>query len=239
MYNIIFPTILRTIAAFFIALILARLTGRKLIAQMTFFDYVIAVTLGSTTANLAIGPLHKSVISTVVLVTLAALAVLSGFLHIKSFWVRKYLNSEPLMVIANGKIVEENLRRARITLDEMLMMLRQKGIFNLSDAEFAMVEIDGKMSVLPKSEKQPVTPADMGIATTYRGLSKDLIIDGKIMRENLEDAKLDEDWLLESLRKYGAGDAKEVFYAGLDTAGNLFVSLKNKHKEKSGKYGIE
>jgi len=142
-------------------------------------------------------------------------------------------------MIANGKIMEKNMKKIRLSINDLMMLLREKNIFNISDVEFALMETDGKLSVLPKSQKQPITPADLKLPTTYKGLMKDIIIDGQVMYENLQDANLNEQWLYNELLTKGIKQPQEVFYAGLDTAGNLYVSIQKDEREKQGKYGLE
>lgn len=230
---------LSTFFAFVLVLILAKLMGRKLISQMTFFDFVVGVTLGSTTSNLAMNAKGIGPTATIVLLSLTLLTLLTDYLHIKNFNFRKFTDSEPITVINNGKIVSENLKKIRLTLNEMMMLLREEKVFNIADVEFALMEPDGKLSVLTKSQKQPLTPEDLNIATSYKGLTKDLVMDGEILVENLRDAHLKEDWLLSQLQMAGFHSQQEVFYAGLDTEGKLYISAKRKRQEKEGQYGID
>ena len=224
-------------AAYFYVLILVRLVGRKTMSQLTFFDFILGVTLGTLTANVVLGPDRIAALITLTIFGLLTIAV--DYLHIKSFALRKALDSEPVVLIENGKIIDQNLIKTRFTLDELQMQLRQKNVFNIADVEFAVMETNGKVSVLPKSQKQPVTPSDLGIPTSYKGLTRDIVVDGSIMYDNLYDAYLDESWLLNRLNEQGVRDIKNVVYAGLDTAGNLYVSEKNRQREHEGKHGIE
>ncbi|WHH57693.1 DUF421 domain-containing protein [Petroclostridium sp. X23] len=232
-------SMLRAVFAYLLLMVVARLMGRKAIAQMTFFDFAVAITLGSVTANLALGPKASAASATATLITLAALAILTGYIHIKSFKGRKLIDSEPVTVIKNGQIVNENMKKIRFTIDDLTSLLREKNMFNVADVEFAILESDGKISVLPKSQKQPLTPSDLNISTGYKGLTKDLVIDGSIMYENLQDIHLNEQWLRDELEKQNIVDVSEVFYAGLDTSGTLYVSKKSHADEKEGQYGIE
>lgn len=120
-----------------------------------------------------------------------------------------------------------------------MMLLREKDVFNVADVEFAVFETNGKLSVLKKSQKMPVTPSDLNIPTPYIGLTKDIIINGKILEENLQDTHLDKKWLTNELEKQNFYKIEDVFYAGLDTLGNLYVSERNKSQEKHGQHGIE
>jgi len=218
-------------------LILIRFVGRKTVSQMTFFDFIMGVSFGTITANIALGPNRSGAVA--VLVIFVFLTIILDYLHIDSFKLRKMLDSEPIVIIENGKIIEENMRKARMPIEELNMQLREKNVFNISDVEFAVIEINGKLSVQPKSQKQPMTPSDLGLSTSYKGLTRDVIIDGNIMYENLHDADLDEDWLSNHLRQFSVTDVKDVFYAGLDTSGNLYVSQKRRNRETEGKHGIE
>jgi uncharacterized membrane protein YcaP (DUF421 family) len=239
MKQIILESILYTILGYFITLTIARIVGRKMISQMTFFDYVIGITMGSVTANLALVSQIPNSSAITVLVTLAILTLTLDYAHIKSLFIRKAVDSEPAVVIENGKIIHQNMSKTRFTINELMMQLREKNMFNIADVEFAILETDGNLSVLPKSQKIPLTPSDLNIPTQYMGLTKDLVIDGNIMPENLKDMRLDEHWLQGQLQEHGITNMREVFYAGLDSSGNLFVSKRRKTQEKHGQHGIE
>ena len=240
MYEQILTTFIRGSATYFFVLILTRLMGRKLISQMTFFDFVVGISIGSLTANLAMGPKNNTVTSGTALLTLSLLVIITGYVHIKSFNARKIVNSEPVTVISEGNIVENNMRKMRFTIQELNMKLREKNIFNLADVEFAIMETDGQLSVLPKADKTPLTPSHMNIQTTSSGLMRDVIIDGKVMEENLNGTGLDIQWLLSQLNAQGIQNASELFYAGLDANQKLYISKRNAgNTENHGMYGIE
>ena len=119
------------------------------------------------------------------------------------------------------------------------MLLREKDAFSITGVEYAVLETDGKLSVLKKSQKQPVTPSDLNIPTSYTGLTKDIIMDGKVMEENLRGANLDRGWLMQKLQAQNYRSEEEVFYAGLDTTGDLYVSSRNREQVKEKQSGIE
>ncbi|WP_053956058.1 DUF421 domain-containing protein [Inediibacterium massiliense] len=240
MYEKILSTIIRGIITYILTLTLSRFMGRKLISQMTFFDFVVGVSMGSMAANLAMGPNSTPTTASTSLITLSLLAILTGLLHIKSFRIRKIINSEPVILINKGHIVEDNLRRVRLTIEQLTMQLREKNIFNLSDVEFAIFETNGQLSLLPKSDKVPLTPSHMNIPTTSKGLMKDIIIDGNIIDENIKAMGLNIDWLQSQIHMYGIQNPSDVFYAGVDDTHNMYLSKKNNNNtEKHGKYGIE
>ncbi|KUO60140.1 MAG: hypothetical protein APF84_00085 [Gracilibacter sp. BRH_c7a] len=240
MEDIINPA-LRAVTIYLILLLLTRIMGRKMISQMTFFDFVIGILIGSVAANSAIGPYNIKLASGItVLIVLTALVLLIGLIHIKSFRFRKLVNSEPVVVIGKGQIIDKNMQKERFSIEELTALLREKNIFNIADVEFAVFENNGKLSVLPKSHKQPIKPADMNIPTPYQGLTKDIVINGTIMKENLDDAGLTKAWLMDRLKVYGIHMLEDVFYAGVDSSQTLYVSRKNSNKQETdGKYGIE
>jgi len=240
MVQTIINSISRATIAYLLLLTAVRLMGRKGLAQMTFFDFTVTITLGSVAANFAIGQENTPAAVATALVTLWALDVITGYLHIKSKWIRKITNSEPVIAIENGRIINKNLKKVRYTLNELTTLLREKNVFNYADVEYAIIETDGQLSVLPKSQKAPLTPSDMNISTSYKGLTKDLIMDGKVLTENLKSVKLDENWLNTQLSNQGVTTAEKVFYAGLDSSGTLYVSVKQPDTpEYHGQHGIE
>lgn len=236
--NTILKTILLSTFAYFLALLLSRFMGRKLISQMTFFDFVIGVTLGSVTAYIVLsdqGPLAP--ITT--LITLTSLTLIMGLSYIRSMKVRKLVNSEPIVVIDRGQIVNQNMEKIRLSVNDLLMLLRQKNCFNIGDVEYAIMEITGQLSVLLKAQKQPATVSDLNIYTHYKGLTRDLIMDGHILEENLNTTNLKEYDFLNQLKSHGVNDLKEVFYAGIDSSGSLYISKRQHTQEYHGKYGID
>jgi uncharacterized membrane protein YcaP (DUF421 family) len=239
MTQLILYSIIRALAAYLLLLALVRLMGKKVISQMTFFDFAAAVMMGTIAANLAILHQDSSVSVFVALLTLAASAMLIGYIRIKSFRAGKFFNSEPVVLVDKGEVVEQNLKRARFAINDLTALLREKNMFNMADVEFAILENDGRLSVLPKSARQPLTPSDLKIPAQYKGLTRDVIIDGEMMDENL-DGSHSREWLIGQLSVQGVRDVKKVLYGGLDSSGNLYISLKDKnHKEDHGQYGIE
>ena len=130
------------VIAYLLALLLARLLGRKLISQMTFFDFIVGVALGLAVVNAAIITPYISLSGFVILIVISVLTLIIDYSHVKSITVHRIVQSEPVVVIENGRIVDGNLKRIRLNLEELMMKLREKDVFNVSD-EFAIMEIDG------------------------------------------------------------------------------------------------
>lgn len=207
---------------------------------MTFFDFAVAITLGSVTANIGIAGDNSFHTATTVLVTFGFLGYFNDIIHIKSMRFNKLVNSEPIILIQDGLINDKNMRKGRVSISELNSLLRDKNIFNIANVHYAIMENSGTLSVLPKAESKPLTPKDLQIKTLEGGLTKDIVVDGIMIRENLNSTNLTEEWLLKELKLNGIKNLKEVFYAGLASNGSLYISKRPKqNKEKHGQYGIE
>jgi uncharacterized membrane protein YcaP (DUF421 family) len=201
----------------------ARILGKQQISQLTFFDYVIGITVGSIAATMTIDLRIRFFPQLVGLTAWMGMALLLQVVSLKSRKLTKIIDGEPVVLVHNGKILEDNLAKVRFKDTELLETLREKGAFNIANVEFAILESDGNLSVLKKSQHQPVTPKDLNLDTSYQGVPTELIDEGKIIYQNLEEIHQSEEWLLDELKKQGINKIKEVMYASLDTSGNLYI----------------
>lgn len=220
--------VLRSFATYIILLVLGRIIGRKLISRITFYDFIVGITLGSIAVRIALGSQESPLLAAISAITITTLVVITDYLDIKIIKFRKLIDGEPIILISNGKLLDYNLKKAKITINKLLMQLREKDIFNIDDVALAAIESDGELTVLLKANKQPVTTGDLNITTGFSGLLIDIIIDGKIMDNNLQSTNHDEQWVGEQLNNQNISDVDEVFYAGLNATGTLYVSMKNK-----------
>lgn len=218
----------RGVFAYVILVVLGRIIGRKLISKITFYDFIVGVTIGSIGARIALGAHESPVLASTSAIVITILVVITDYLDIKSINFRKIVDGEPVILISNGKLLDYNFKKARITVNKLMMLLREKDIFNIEDVEIAAMESDGELTILPKLNKQPVKTGDLNIKTEYSGLMTDIIIDGKIMHDNLNGTKHDEQWIKNQLKLHKIDNVEEVFYAGLNASGVLYVSKKCK-----------
>lgn len=138
-----------TILIFIMLVVLTRVIGRKLLAQLTFYDFVTGVTIGTIAGAYVVNEAEgAAVLLSPIVLALCSLGL--GYLTVKSLRIRKIFKGEPVVIIQNGKILEENMFKSRYTLDALEMQLRQKGVFNINQVEFAVLESNGKLSVLRK-----------------------------------------------------------------------------------------
>ncbi len=215
----------KTVLAFFVVLVYARLLGKEQIGQLTFYDYVTGITFGNMAGTLALSKDNDTLHIFWVLTLFVGIAFSMGYITLKSRPLRKIIEGEPVIVIHNGKILEKSMRKMRYNIENLMTQLRDKGYFSLADVEFAIMETNGSLSVLPKSQKRPVTPADLQLPTQYEGMPSEIIVKGKVVYPNLEQNNLDEQWLIEELNRRGLNDPSEVFYASLDNQGELYIDF--------------
>lgn len=221
--NISLAVVVRALIAFATLLIFTRILGKQEISRITFFDFVAAITMGSIAASLTVDLSTEAWAHWIGLFTWASITLFLQWVTMKSRYALKYIDDEPTVLIMNGQIMEDAMRKARFRLDDLTEHLRQKSVFDVSQVEFAVLERDGKVSVLKKSQHQPVTPGDLKIPTSYKGMNTELIYDGQVLDQNLQHVDRDRSWLKAELDKLGINDFSEVFLAAMDTSGNLYV----------------
>lgn len=219
-------SILRTLFIYITLLIVMRVMGKREVGQLSPFDLVVAIVIAELAA-LPMSEKHIGLFQGIVpIMTLMVAEVVLSWLCLKSIAARKIISGKPSIIIVNGKIDEGQMRRSRYNIHDLLTQLRDKGIANINDVEFAILETSGRLSVIPKSQKRQVTPEDLRISTPYEGLSVPLIIDGRVIEENLEKIDLKTDWLAAELKFRGIDSPADVIFASLDTKGQLYVCEK-------------
>lgn len=222
----------RSVIGFFSLLIFTRIIGKEQISQLTFFDYVLGITIGSIAASLTTDLSSRAWPHWIGLLSWAALGYLMELITLKWRYAAKYLEGEPTIVIMNGKIMEKSLKKMKYRVSDIMALLRNRGVFDLNQVDFAIIEPNGQISVLKKPEHMPLTPKDMQIKVMPNGISTELIYDGIIIEENLTQLNKDKAWLLKELNKQGIKDVSEVFLATLNPAGSLYIDRYDDHIKK-------
>lgn len=189
-------------------------------AQLDFFDYITGITIGSIAAELAteLETPWKPLIAMIIYGLVALLLTILAHKIPKS---RKYVNGTPTIVMDNGKLYRENMKKAKLELSEFMVLCRQEGYFNLNDIQTAVFEYNGRITILPKSEKRPLTPEDMNITPEKAEICTEIIMDGRILHENLKRHGLDLTWLDKQLKKQKYNNAKEIYLGICDKNNNL------------------
>lgn len=219
--------ILRTTVAFIVLLILARFMGKKQISQLTFFHYVTGITIGSIAADIAGETRTPFLNGIIAMIWWAVLTLLMSYIAFKSKKARILLDDQPTIVVYEGKIVEASLKKLKLHLNDLGMMLREQSIFSIKDVHYAILETNGKLSVLKKAGQEAATKKDVNVtAQVPKYIPTEVIAEGKITKRNLTELNLTEEWLYEQLKKQGIGNVENIFYAEVQTDGSLHVDMK-------------
>ena len=217
----------RSVVTYFILVLFTRIMGRKQISQLTYFDYVVGITIGSIAS---VASLDKSVNmyeGIFCIIIWSALTILISEITLKNIKLRLLVNSEPLLIIDKGKVIYKNMKKARYNIGDLLMQLRVKDIFYITDVEIAILEPDGKLSVLKKSEHATLTVEDMNIKKPKSGMMVDIILDGNILSSHLQQIKKNEDWVVAQLKARNINNIKDVVFAGIQADEQIYVVTKN------------
>ena len=210
----------RTIVLYLVLILCVRLMGKRQIGEMEPTEFVVTMLL----ANLAAIPMQDGAIPLYsglvpILTVLGTELVLSGLI-LYSVGFRKLLCGKPVILIENGKLVQENLRRTRVTLDELTGHLREKDVLDITTVQYAILETDGNLSVFPYPKERPASAKDAGIQAKQQFLPVTIVEDGYFSRENLKKAGKDESWLKQVLSEHHA-EISETLLLTVDAGGKV------------------
>ncbi len=220
----ILALVVRTSISFSVLLILARFLGNKQLSQLTFFNYITGITIGSISANIISKVSESHLDDFLGMIWWCVLAVVIEYISLKSGNARLIIDGQPTIIIKNGILKKKALQKCRINLDDISMMLREKDVFSILDVDYGILEPDGQLSVLKKQEKQQATKEELGISSPLsKYLPSEIIVDGKIIHHNLVEFNLDEQWLMQQLQEQQIRSSKDVLYAELQSDGTLYI----------------
>lgn len=227
MNNELWIVVERTILVLVILFFLTKCMGKKQVSQMNIYDYLIGITIGSIAADISLD-VKKSVLSGILSLIIYGLSgVLVTFITIKSIRLRRIFSGVPTILIENGKIIEKNLLKEGIDINDLQEEARQNGYFDLSKINYAVLETTGKISFLAYSKEEPVTKKDMKIKEKDSSLAANIIIDGTLLENNLKNMKKDMKWLEKELNNRGYKDYSKILLFTLDNNGKIVIYDKN------------
>jgi uncharacterized membrane protein YcaP (DUF421 family) len=212
--------------SFGVLFFVAKFIGHKQISQLNFFDYITGITIGSIAAEMAT-ELEKPWKPLTAMVIYGGITVLLSFISSKFPRSRKYLNGTPTILLDHGKLYYENLKKSKLDLSEFMVMCRQQGYFDLTSIQTAVFEYNGKLTILPVSSQRPATPNDMGLAPDQELPFTELIMDGRVLEDNLKRMGLDATWLDKQLKQRHIHSSKDVILAVCDRNQKFVVYEKN------------
>ena len=215
-------TVLTALLSIVVMFLLTKLMGTKQVSQMTMFDYVTGITVGSIAAELAT-ELEEPAKPLTAMVVYGLVAVLISIITCKSLKLRAWITGKPLVLLENGVIYRENLKKAKLDLNEFLTYCRIGGWFDLSQLQTAVLEHNGSVSFLPKEKDRPATPTDLDLSPKQSNLQTPFIMEGQLLRDNIHQAGKEEVWVRRSLLGQGYQNEREVFLAVWDGNEKLTV----------------
>ena len=220
-------TFIRVIILYILVLIIMRLMGKREIGQMQPFELVIAIMIADLAsipmADIGI-PLSNGIIP---ILALLLLQLLISIINVKSIKLRKFICGSPSILIYRGKIQEKTLKKEKITINELEERLRQNNVFSFGDVEYAILETSGQVTVIQKPEKRNTIPEDFGILPEYEGIPYDLVVDGKVMHENLKAIGKDYNWLKKQTEKFNI-KPEEALIVTFNGKEQIFCQAKEK-----------
>ena len=227
--NICFRTILVLVILFFIT----KMMGKKQISELNFFDYVVGITIGSIAADISLDIEKDMIAGIAALFIYGFISYIISFVSIKSILARRFFIGVPTVLVEKGKIIESGLKKSKIDVNDLLMEARENGYFNLDEIDYALMEVNGNISFLPKEKEKPVTKRDMKIKCSNEGLTVNAIIDSKYMVNNMTVINKDKEWLDHELKVNGYDNYDNILLATIDNNYKVTIYEKNVKPDKN------
>lgn len=223
----LFDIFFRSIISIIVLFLITELMGKKQLSQLNMFDYIIGISIGSIAASLSVDDSINYLDGVFSIIIYGGMATLISFLTTKSIILRRILTGTPTVIMNDGKINYKNLKKSRLDINDLLQQARENGYYDLSEINYCILEPSGKVSFLPKAKYLPTTPNDMKIKVSENSLCANLVIDGKIMHENIKHIGKDEKWLITRLDNLGYKDVSEILLVTCDNKEKLTVYIKD------------
>lgn len=227
--NICFRTILVLIILFFIT----KMMGKKQISELNFFDYIVGITISSIAADISLDIEKNMIAGIAALFIYGFISYIISFVSIKSILARRFFIGVPTVLVEKGKIIESGLKKSKIDVNDLLMVARENGYFNLDEIDYALMEVNGNISFLPKEKEKPVTKKDIKIKCSNEGLTVNAIIDSKYMANNMKAINKDKEWLDHELKVNGYDNYDNILLATIDNNYKVTIYEKNVKPDKN------
>lgn len=225
-------TLYMSLGSVAVLFIMTKIIGKRQMSQLSLFDYVNGITIGSIAAEMATGPIEEALEHTLAIVIYALVTAIISWITCKSVAARRFFTGKALILYHEGAIYYKNLQAAKLDTNEFLTQCRNQGYFNLSELNTAILEENGRISFLPNSGSRPVTPDDMQLSVPAASLAVNVIMDGRIIQKNLLHLGLDEAWLNKQLQAQGY-ELTDVFLGTCDTENKLSLYGYDKKRRKN------
>lgn len=220
--QVVLSSLLSVVALFFIT----KWLGNRQMSQLTLFDYIAGISIGSIAGEIAVHPSEGGWLGLVALFIYGGVTGLINVADTHSLRLRRFILGEPLVLFSRGTFYFQNLKKAKLDLNEFLTECRAGGYFDLSQLQMAILEVNGKMSFLPLAENRPLTPADMSQAPASPEPSLPVILDGRVVSQALHSLGFDEGWLQKGWEKQGFTRPEDILLGLANREGDLSLYEK-------------
>lgn len=227
MYKIILSSIASLVSLF----LFTKLMGNREMSQLSMFDYISSIALGSIAGEMAVMSTDSIIEPLVAMVIFVVFTIFISYITCKSIFLRRFFEGQCMLLYQNGQIYEKNLLKAKIDMDEFLSLCRISGFYDLEEVHTVYLESNGRISILPVAQHRPVTPEDMNLSPTQSLPLANVIIDGKILSDNLQSTGKNEKWVEKQLSSHGVPNIKEVILATYDMSQNKLNIYLKFHKK--------
>lgn len=227
----ILDLIIRSILSLIVLFLITELMGKKQISQLNLFDYIIGISIGSIAASFSVDDSINYFDGIIAIIVYGGIATFISFLTTKSIIARRIFTGTPLVLMDNGNLIYKNIKRSRLDINDLLQIARENGYYDLSQIYYSILEPSGKVSFLPKAKYVPLTPNDMKIKVSDNCLCSNLVIDGKLMNENIKYIGKDCKWVVNRLAKMGYKDINNLLLVICDNKEQFTVYVKNNSKD--------
>ena len=223
----IFTVVLRSFISFFLLFFITKMIGKKQVSELSLFDYVIGISIGNFAAEMTMNIDDQYLNGVVALLIFGLIAYTVAIVTMKSMNIRRFFIGNPTIIIQNGKIIEKNMKDVKIDINDLLEQCRTNGYFDINEIEYAIMEANGKLSIMPKAEYKPLTPKDSGTKVQKQVLLGNVLIDGNLMVDNLEIMGKSEEWLIKELKVKGYKTYENILLVTLDNNDKITVYERN------------
>ncbi|RDU38291.1 DUF421 domain-containing protein [Neobacillus piezotolerans] len=211
----------RTLTSFVLLVFVTLVIGKHINSHKNHYSFALSVSIGSFIANMGFHTNLKFMDILIAFIALLILYYLCLLLSWRSRWIREWLSGRPTVLIENGKILDMNMKKLKMSIDDLNQLLREKDIFNIGEVEYALLEVSGTLSIIKKSPFQPPVKRDFGIMHSHQSLPIELIMDGKIIAKNTNGI-YSSDWIKGECKKRNL-KVEDIYYAVINTSGVLFI----------------
>lgn len=222
-----FATIPRSIVSLIVLFIATKIIGKKQVSELSLFDYVIGISIGNFTSEMVLELDGQYINGVVAILTFGIISLVVSVLSIKSIWFRRIIVGVPTIIIDNGRILIDSMKKVKIDINDLLEQARNAGYFDISEISYAIMEANGKISFLVKESNKQPTKTELNIKTTPDSLSANIIIDSKLMKKNIKNTDKSYDWFIKQLKIKGYTSYEDILLATYSN-NNLIIYPKNK-----------